>query len=114
MTSDKVLLASASNLFKEYKEDFTEGDVVNALSCGEEYNEILKGNKMDSGLGKIEQNISQSADNTDAGLLTPNDQEKLQSYEGARRKASALLWAYLGRIRLDGTTLDDGQCYCRD
>ena len=109
MTKDKVLLASASNLFREYKEDCTDGDVVNALSCGEEFNDVLNGSKVDSGLGRIEQSISQSADNTDAGLLTPKDQEQLQSYEGARRKASALLWAYLGRVKLDSTTLDDGK-----
>ena len=109
MTKDKVLLASASNLFREYKEDSTDGDVVNALSCGVEFNDVLNGSKVDSGLGKIEQSISQSADNTDAGLLTLNDQEKLQSFEGVRRKASALLWAYLGRVKLDSTTLNDGK-----
>ena len=108
MTKDKVLLASASNLFREYKEDSTDGDVVNALSCGEEFNDVFNGAKADSGLGKIEQTVSQSADDSDAGLLTLKDQENLQTYEGARRKASALLWAYLGRVRLESPTLDDG------
>ena len=110
MTKEKVLLASAGNLFKEYKEDLADGDVVNALSCGEEYMDILSGNKMDSGLGKIEKSIAPgNGSDLSASGLTPKDQEKLQSYEGARRKASALVWAYLGRVRLDGSSLDDGR-----
>lgn len=110
MTKEKVLLASAGNLFREYKEDLTDGDVVNALSCGEEYKDILSGNKMDSGLGIIEKSIAR--ENGQGGFasgLTPKDREKLQSYEGARRKASALIWAYLGRVKLDESSLDDGQ-----
>lgn len=109
MTKDNVLLASASNLFKEYQEDITEGGIVNALSCGEEFKDVLSGNKMDSGLGKIEKHVLQGTVAADAAGLTPQDQEKLESYEGARRKASALLWAYLGRTWLDGSELDDGQ-----
>lgn len=112
MTKEKVLLASAGNLFKEYKEDLADGDVINALSCGEEYKDILSGNKMDSGLGKLEKSIAREngpGPGPSASGLTPRDEEKLQSYEGARRKASALVWAYLGRVRLDGSSLDDGQ-----
>ncbi|KAL9133898.1 MAG: hypothetical protein Q9175_004921 [Cornicularia normoerica] len=108
MTKEKVLLASAGNLFKEYNADLADGDVVNALSCGEEYKDILSGNKMDSGLGKIEKSIARGAGpGPSASGLTPRDQEKLQGYEGTRRKASALVWAYLGRVRLDGSSLDD-------
>lgn len=110
MTKEKVLLASAGNLFKEYKEDLADGDVINALSCGEEYKDILSGNKMDSGLGKLEKSIAREngpGPGPSASGLTPRDEEKLQSYEGARRKASALVWAYLGRVRLDGSSLDD-------
>lgn len=107
MTKEKVLLASASNLFREYKENITDGDVVNALSSGEEYKGVLSGNKVDSGLGKIEKSFIQE---DEAGLImTQKDRKKLESYDGARRKAAALLWAYLGRIRLDGASLDDGQ-----
>lgn len=109
MTKEKVLLASAGNLFKEYNADLADGDVVNALSCGEEYKDILSGNKMDSGLGKIEKSIARGAGpGPSASGLTPRDQEKLQGYEGTRRKASALVWAYLGRVRLDRSSLDDG------
>ena len=109
MTKEKVLIASAGHLFKEYKEEITEGGVINAVSCGDEYKEVLKGNKADSGLGKIEKNITEGgdADFTAAGL-TPEDRKQLESYDGVRRKALALLWAYLGRVRLDGSKLDDG------
>ena len=106
LTKEKVLLASASNLFKEYKEDMKDGDVVNALSSGEEYKDVLGGNRVDSGLGKIEKCILQEGE---AGpIVTQSDHQKLKSYDGARRKAAALIWAYLGRIRLDGSSLDDG------
>ena len=106
LTKEKVLLASASNLFREYKEDMKDGDVVNALSSGEEYKDVFGANKVDSGLGKIEKSIVQE---DEAGpILMQKDHQKLESYDGARRKAAALIWAYLGRIHLDGATLDDG------
>ena len=109
MTREKVLIASASNLFREYKEELSEGDVINALSSGEEFKEILSGNKVDSGLGKIEKSITEGGDTdfTAAGL-TNADRQHLEKLDGARRKAFALLFAYLGRIPLDGSKLDDG------
>ena len=107
LTKEKVLLASASNLFREYKEDMKDGDVVNALSSGEEYKDVFGANKVDSGLGKIEKSIVQEDEG--GPVVTEKDQRKLESYDGARRKAAALIWAYLGRIRLDGASLDDGQ-----
>ncbi len=110
MTKDNVLLASASNLFKEYQEDITDGGIVNALSCGEEFKDVLSGSKVDSGLGKIEKLVLQDTVAADAVNFTLQDRDKFGSYEGARRKASALLWAYLGRKRLDGSELDDRQC----
>lgn len=111
VTRERVLLASAASLFKEYKEDMTDGDVVGALSCGEEFKDVLHGSKADSGLGKVEQNVREEGahDRTAAGMLS-KDRAKLEALEGVRRKALALLWAYLGRIRLDGSTLDDGTC----
>ena len=109
MTKDKVLLASASSLFKEYDESITDGDIVNALSCGEEFKDVLSGSKVDAGLGKIEKNIVQGSMDSGGAVLTSKDQTKLENYEGIRRKASALLWSYLGRINLDGATLDDGE-----
>ena len=109
MTKEKVLIASAGNLFREYNEELTEGGVINALSSGEEFKEILSGNKADSGLGKVEKKITEGgdADFTAAGL-TKADRQNLEKLDGARRKALALLFAYLGRIPLDGSKLDDG------
>ena len=108
MTKEKVLLASASSLFKEYTEDITDGDIVNALSCAEEFKDVLSGNKADAGLGKVEKSIGPDSNGLSAVGLTSKDQGKLESYEGARRKAAALLWAYFGRIRLDVPSLNDG------
>lgn len=113
MTKEKVLIASAGNLFKEYKEDITEGGAISALSSGEEFKEVLKGNKVDSGLGKIEKGITEGgdADFTAAGLSS-EDRQELERLDGVRRKALALLWAYLGRVPLDGSKLDDGMSIC--
>lgn len=110
MTREKVLLASAGNLFKEYKEDITDGGVFTALSSGEEYKDVLKGNRVDSGLGKIEKAITEASNfGLSAAGLSQKDRESLEGLDGVRRKALALLWAYLGRVRLDGSTLDDGE-----
>ena len=109
MTKEKVLLASASNLFREYKDDMTEGDLVNALSGGKEFEEVLTGNKADAGMGKIEQAILENgSEGSDTAGLTSKDREKLGAYDGVRRKGAALIWAYLGRLKLDGSTLDEG------
>ncbi|KAI4186079.1 MAG: hypothetical protein L6R41_003705 [Letrouitia leprolyta] len=108
MTKEKVLLASAGNLFREYCEDLTEGGVVNALTCGEEYKDILSGHKAENGLGRVEKIIGES-ENFGLGAtgLIPSDQQSLESSDSVRRKTLALLWAYLGRVELDGSTLDD-------
>ena len=84
MTKDGVLVASASNLFKEYKDELTEGGVISALSSGEEFKEVLKGSKVDTGLGKIEKTLGQ----VDTGL-SATDRKKIEASEGARRKARA-------------------------
>ena len=109
MTKEKVLVASAGQLFREYNDDIADGGVITALSSGEEYKAVLKGNKADHGLGKIEKVILADGivASTAAGL-TLKDREKLADIEGVRRKALALLWAYLGRIDLRDSTLNDG------
>lgn len=110
MTKEKVLIASAGNLFREYREEISDGDVVAALSSGEEFKDVLRGNKAYSGTAKVEQCITAVSDlGPNAAWLTKKDQEKLQELEGVRRKVLALLWAYLGRVKLDGSTLDDGK-----
>ena len=109
MTKERVLVASAGNLFKEYKDDIKDSGVVTALSSGEEFKSVLKGNKADSGLGTIERAILADGEvaSTAAGL-TVKDRQQLEELEGVRRKTLALLWAYLGRIKLGDSTLDDG------
>ncbi|CAL5866849.1 uncharacterized protein PFLUO_LOCUS1060 [Penicillium psychrofluorescens] len=102
-TKERVLIATAGNIFREYKEDMTDGDIVSVLSSGEEFKEMLQGAQADSGLGKLEKKVL--AD--DSSFLSAKDRETLKKIDNsARRKALALLWAYLGRVELDDTTLD--------
>ncbi|KAI9741735.1 MAG: secretory subunit [Cirrosporium novae-zelandiae] len=108
MTKEKVLVASAGRLFQEYKEDMSAGGVVGALSAGEEFKHILKGNKADTGLEKVETRVLQkNPEESSARVLNIDDEEKLKDLDGAQRKALGLLWAYLGRVELDDTTLND-------
>ncbi|KAF2085464.1 hypothetical protein K490DRAFT_46507 [Saccharata proteae CBS 121410] len=111
VTKEKVLVSSAGNLFKEYKPDLNDNDAVAALSSGAEYSELLKGNKAEAGLAKVESKIFQEGENGRfAAGLTANDRRKLEEMdEGARRKALALLWAYLGRVELDDQALNDAE-----
>lgn len=110
VTKEKVYVNSAANLFQQYENDLTKGGVVSALTSGEEYKDVLKGNKAEQGLGKVEKAIMTEgeATGTIAGLAKP-DVDKINSLEGVRRKTSALLWAYLGRVKLGDQTLDDGK-----
>ena len=113
LTKEKVLRASASKLVTEFDDELSDGDMVNVLSSGAEYDETLAG-KAENGIGKIEskleQNIVQDSKSESPGAtLAGRDHKKLQSFEGVRRKAAALLWSYLGRIQLDGGSLDEGR-----
>ena len=109
LTRERILITSAGNLFREYKDDMTDGAVISALSTGDEFKDVLKGSKADAGLGKVEQSIfANSGATTTAAGLTSKDQEKLQDLEGVRRKTLALLWAYLGRVNLKDSALNDG------
>lgn len=105
-TKERVLVASAGNIFREYKEDITEGGIISALSSGEEFNDMLKGARAESGLAKLEKRVL--AD--DNSFLTAKDREALKQLDSSsRRKALALLWAYLGRIDLGDASLDAGK-----
>jgi translocation protein SEC63 len=111
MTKEKILVASAGKLFREYDNDQGDSGVVGVLSSGEEFNEILAGHKAEEGLSKLEQKVL--ADGSETAIsdsLTKKDREKLQDLEDSRRrKVLTLLWAYLGRIELDDETLNDGK-----
>ncbi|KAA8651551.1 hypothetical protein EYZ11_010820 [Aspergillus tanneri] len=102
-TKERVLVASAGNIFREYKEDMVDGAIVSALSSGDEFKETLKGSQAEAGLAKLEKKVL--AD--DASVLSTQDRKNLQELDDStRRKALALLWAYLGRVDLDDTTLN--------
>ena len=91
-------------MFREYDSEQGEGGVIGALSTGEEFNEVLKGNKAESGLSKLEKKVL-----SDATVLSTKDRQKLENLEDSRqRKVLTLLWAYLGRIELDDDALNDG------
>lgn len=111
MTKEKILVASAGKLFREYDHDQSESGVVGALSSGEEFNEILKGNKAEEGLSKLEQKVLADGSATSvSSTLTKKDRQKLDELEDSRRrKVLTLLWAYLGRIELDDEALNDGE-----
>lgn len=101
------LMESANRLFRQYEDNIDEGGVITALSTGKEFEEALKGDKADAGLSKIESRILASGETTPfAGGLSAKEKEKLEDLEsGPRRKALALLWAYLGRVDLDDDAL---------
>ncbi|KAK2805936.1 secretory subunit [Onygenales sp. PD_10] len=108
-TKEKVLVASAGNIFREYKDDLVDGGIISALSSGEEYKQMLKDNKAEHGLAKVEKKILSDGETThQGGNLSPKDRQVLANLENAsRRKALALLWAYLGRVELDDSNLED-------
>ncbi len=110
-TKEKVLVASAANIFRQYREDLVDGGIISALSSGEEYNEIFKGDKAESGLAKAEKLVLAPSDSVPhAGGLTAKDRDVLiRQEDGGRRKALALLWAYLGRVELNDDILNDGK-----
>ena len=111
MSKEKVLIESANNLFREYEEDITEGEIITAVSTGVEFQKILKGEKAESGLNKVESRIlAEGTANPLAGGLSVKDRTKLEDLdEGARRKSLALLWAYLGRVELNDAALNQAK-----
>jgi translocation protein SEC63 len=111
MSKEQVLIESANNLFREYSEDITEGGIISALSTGVEFQKTLKGDKAESGLERIESRVLAVGDMTAlAGGLTAKDRTKLEDLEGGvRRKALGLLWAYLGRVELDDSALNQAK-----
>ena len=69
------------------------------------------GHNAEANLARIESRILAETDasmSTFAGGLTLKDRKKLEELdEGVRRKALALLWAYLGRVELDDRQLEE-------
>ncbi|KAK2864943.1 hypothetical protein FQN49_004064 [Arthroderma sp. PD_2] len=99
-TKDSVLVPSAGSLFREYKPDLSDGDMISTLSVGDEYTELLKDGH--EGLAKVEEKI------LDLMSLSPKEKLALSKLDDEkRRKALALLWAYLGRIDLEDNELNN-------
>ncbi|KAI0904288.1 Sec63 Brl domain-containing protein [Ustulina deusta] len=111
MTKEGVQVESANSLFREYTDITDEGDLITALSTGKEFRLLLKGDKAESGLAKIESRILENGQVTPyAGGLSDKDKDKLEHLEsGVRRKVLALLWAYLGRVELDDQALNSAK-----
>ncbi|KAL5335348.1 Sec63 Brl domain-containing protein [Aspergillus crustosus] len=102
-TKERVYVASAGNIFKEYKDDITDGGIVNALSSGDEFKEVIPAQKAETGLAKIEKKVLAE----DSKFLSAEDRDLIKGLDDtSRRKAIALLWAYLGRLELDDATLN--------
>jgi translocation protein SEC63 len=109
LTKEKVLVASAGKIFREYDNEQGESGVVSALSTGEEFNEVLDGHKAENGLSKLEQKVLSDSDSPLLKAIARKDRQKLDDIEDSRRrKVLTLLWAYLGRIELEDETLNDG------
>ncbi|KAF5026285.1 hypothetical protein F66182_1635 [Fusarium sp. NRRL 66182] len=106
-SKEGVLMESANNLFRQYEDDIEEGGIITALSAGKEFEETLKGDKAESGLSKVESRITaENEAQTFASGMSAKDKEALEDLDnGVRRKALALLWAYLGRVELDDPAL---------
>lgn len=106
-SKEGVLMESANNLFRKYKETMDEGAIIAALSTGKEFDDVLKGDKAESGLSKIESRIAAPSEHYQYACgFTNKDKIALEDLDnGVSRKALALLWAYLGRVELDDQAL---------
>lgn len=109
-SKEGVLMESANNLFRHYDESIDAPGIVYGLSAGKEYEIVFKGDRAESGLSKIESRITAKAEVTKSSDFacgfSVKDKQKLEDLDnGPRRKALALLWAYLGRADLDDQDL---------
>ncbi|CAH0033386.1 unnamed protein product [Clonostachys rhizophaga] len=114
MSKEGVLMSSANKLFRRYEDEMDEAGAITALSSGDEYADLLKGDKADSGLAKIESRIAASSEvhksSPYVSGIPEKEKERLEDMDnGPRRKALALLWAYLGRVELDDAALNQSK-----
>lgn len=105
MTKERILVSSAGNIFRQFKERMEPSDVLGAVSTASEYADILHGVKADAGLGKVEQKLA--AVDAESAFISRQDRKVLAEIEDpVRRKTLALLWSYLTRADLDDRTLE--------
>ncbi|KAM3422701.1 hypothetical protein BST61_g186 [Cercospora zeina] len=105
VTREKILVTSAGNMFKEFKDRMDGGEVLAAVSTASEFREVLHGANADTGMGKVESQLA--ATETSDAVMLPKDKTKLKELEDpVRRKTLALLWAYLTRLDLGDATLE--------
>lgn len=111
LTKDGVIVASAGNIFKEWKEDITMGGVIAATSTGEEFKTTVPDTAADgnadasaeAGLSRLEQRVM-TLD------LPEADRNQIKEIaDPLRRKVLCLLWAYLARLDLDDQSLESNK-----
>jgi translocation protein SEC63 len=104
-TKDGVFVESAGKLFKEYDEVADREKVVEILSVGDEMRFITSDDReKDWSNGEeatIEKKLAQAG-------LSGSALKALDKYDGWRRRALALVWAYLYRIDLGNDRLETG------
>ncbi|KAI5818681.1 Sec63 Brl domain-containing protein [Pyronema omphalodes] len=103
LTKDGVVVESAGKLFKEYDEDMDEAQLVRILTAGQEVKEITSGAREKEWANSEDATIEKKLL---AAGLRPSQLGALEKYEGWRRRAITLLWAYLYRIDLGNDALD--------
>ena len=112
-TRDGILVESAGRLFKEYDETMDESGVVSAVSSGYEYDSRLDIDPNDGTLSRVESKVVQKADSKTAlvPLLSDREQETILTLsDEKRRKILSLIWAYLNRVELDDSVLNQRMC----
>ncbi|KAF2719724.1 hypothetical protein K431DRAFT_250825 [Polychaeton citri CBS 116435] len=108
VTREKVLVTSAGDMFKEYRERMDEGDMLSALSLGGEFRTILNGPKAQSGLATVEKALNA----LDPSIMPPKFLKTIENLDDdSRRKTLALLWAYATRRDLSNNKALEGEKY---
>lgn len=108
-TKEGIFVNSAGALFQAFREETDTSAIIDACGASDEYKELLQGEKAESGLSKVEQKVLAAGEfSAYAAGLKEKDVKKLRETDDAqRRKALALIWAYLGRIDLQDAVLND-------
>ncbi|KAK5131444.1 hypothetical protein LTR08_000908 [Meristemomyces frigidus] len=106
-TKERVLVTSAGNMFKEYRERMDAADVAAAVSSAMEFRQVLHGAKEHSGLETLDKALLQPSEDSAASDMAPKDRKALADLsDPVRRKTLALLWAYLTRLPLPDKALE--------